>query len=167
MSDSLLLRLIEIINAEIRSFHRLLELLKAEQAAIVEDDIEGIEACVEQQQEVATQTQMLEAERLKIVEEISLDLNMEAENVSLNRLISVVEGDRGEELARMRGVLLELNDSIRQANENNAFLIRQSMRYSDRCLDILTGQPVGQNMYGQFGKMRKRNYGTTVLNRTV
>jgi flagellar biosynthesis/type III secretory pathway chaperone len=167
MNEILVIRLIEIINAEIRSFHRLLELLKAEQAAIVEDDIEGIESSVIAQHEVSAEAQMLEVERIQVVAELSQGLDVDADGVSLTRLILFLEKNQGEELAGMREVLVELNERIRQANENNAFLIRQSMRFTDRCLDILTGQPVGQQTYGKFGATRKSAYGRSVLNRTA
>ena len=167
MKDILVVRLIEIINAEIRSFNQLLELLQAEQVAIVDDDVEGIEASVAQQQEISGEAQMLEAERIQVAEEMSRCLGLEPESLSLSRLIRVLERNQGEELASMRGVLLDLNAKIRKANENNAFLIRQSMRYTDRCLDILTGQPVSQRTYGKFGRTRRSDYARSVLNRTA
>ena len=68
----------------------------------------------------------------------------------------------------MRQVLLDLNGKIRRTNENNAFLIRQSKRYTDRCLDILTGDPSDRGMYGKFGKNVKRTQNPkSVLNRTA
>ena len=167
MEDILVVRLIEIINAEIRSFNQLLELLQAEQVAIVDDDVEGIEASVAQQQELSGEAQMLEAERIQVTEEMSSCLGLEPESLSLNRLIQLLERNQGEELAGMRGVLLDLNAKIRKANENTAFLIRQSMRYTDRCLDILTGQPVSQRTYGKFGRTRRSDYARSVLNRTA
>ena len=167
MKDILVVRLIEIINAEIRSFNQLLELLQAEQGTIVDDDVEEIEASVAQQQEISGEAQMLEAERIQVAEEMSRCLGLEPESLSLSRLIRVLERNQGEELASMRGVLLDLNAKIRKANENNAFLIRQSMRYTDRCLDILTGQPVSQRTYGKFGRTRRSDYTRSVLNRTA
>ena len=166
MNDLLVVKLIETINAEIRLFHELLKLLRQEQAAIVEDDLEGIDASVAQQHEIAAAAQLLEAERIQVVEELSNWFNMEQGNRNLGRLIGVLESKRGEELAHMRQTLLDLNQKIRATNENNAFLVRQSMRYTERCLDILSGQPGGQNIYGQFGKVRKSNL-RSVLNRTA
>ena len=166
MNDLLVVKLIETINAEIRLFHELLKLLRQEQAAIVEDDLEGIDASVAQQHEIAAAAQLLEAERIQVVEELSNWLNMEQGNRNLGRLIGVLESERGKELAHMRQTLLDLNQKIRATNENNAFLVRQSMRYTERCLDILSGQPGEQNVYGQFGKARKSNL-RSVLNRTA
>ena len=166
MNDLLVVKLIETINAEIRLFHELLKLLKQEQAAIVEDDLESLDASVAQQHHIAAEAQLLEAERIHVVEELSNWLNMEQGNRTLSRLIGVLESEQSEELAHMRKTLLDLNEKIRATNENNAFLVRQSMRYTERCLDILSGQPAGQNVYGQFGKARKSNL-RSVLNRTA
>ena len=167
MSDSLVLKLIEIVNAEIRSFNHLLELLQQEQAAIVADDLEGIESSIAAQKEVAAEAQALEAGRIQVVEKVTRRLNMEPGNATLARLLEVLEKQQGEELARMRETLLELNEKIRATNENNAFLIRQSTRYTERCLEILAGNPGGQGMYGQFGKARRNGSSSSVLNRTV
>jgi len=167
MNDPLIIELIEIINAEIRIFNRLLTLLRKEQAAIVEDDLEGIEASVAAQQEAAQEAHALEVQRLQVVEELSTRLDMVPGNVSLTRLIEALESEQSEELARMRETLLELNQKIRTTSDNNAFLIRQSMRYTERCLDILTGQPVGRGMYGQFGRARRGSRQRSVLNQTA
>lgn len=167
MNEPLLVRLIEVVNAEIRLFHRLLDLLREEQRALVRDDLEAIHASLDAQQEVADEAKRLERERLHVVQEISQYLNMRPGNLTLARLVELLEGRRGEDLDQMRRTLLELNRKIRDTNANNAFLIRQSLRYTERCLDILTGQPGGRGMYGQFGKSRKNGSGRSVLNRTI
>jgi flagellar biosynthesis/type III secretory pathway chaperone len=167
MNDPLLNELIEIINAEIRAFHRLLELLEQEQRAIVADDLEGIEASVAEQQEVAVEAHRLEERRLRVVEELAGRLDLEPDNLSLGRLVEVVGGAHGEELARMRERMLELNRQIRATSDNNAFLIRQSLRYTERCLDILTGQDAAPGVYGKFGRTRRSSGDCSVLNQTA
>ncbi len=108
MNDVLVVKLIEIINAEIRSFHELLELMKQEQTAIIDDDLEGIEGSVAAQQEVAMEARMLEVERIQVVGELSNCFNMASGNMTLPRLLEVLESQQSEELARMRETLLEL-----------------------------------------------------------
>ena len=112
--------------------------------------------------------QRLEGERLRLVRMLSEQLEVDAEQADLQKLIAVIDSRHSEDLARMRQVLLDLNGKIRRTNENNAFLIRQSKRYTDRCLDILTGDPSDRGMYGKFGKTVKRTQTPkSVLNRTV
>ena len=43
MNEELISDLAHVINEEVRTFHSLLDVLRSEQRAIVEDDIEAIE----------------------------------------------------------------------------------------------------------------------------
>ena len=167
MNSSLVIRLIEVINEEVRVFHDLLEFLQSEQAAIVNEDVEGIEAAAAGKQTALQEAQHQESQRQKLVIELSEGLNVAPEKVDLSSLIEAVGGRHGAELSTMRDMLIELNQKIRAINENNAFLIRQSLRYTERSLDILTGHPGGRGMYGNLGKPKKRDGSASVLNRTV
>ena len=169
MSTALILKLGEVINGEVRIFNELLETLQHEQAALVADDLEAIETAATKKQVAVMAGRELEARRTVVVSELSGALNVSPQKADLACLIDALDGgEEGEELARMREVMLELNGKIRDTNENNAFLIRQSMRYTDRCLDILTGQSGQRRMYGKFGK-NKKGEGTprSVVNRTA
>jgi flagellar biosynthesis/type III secretory pathway chaperone len=168
MNEELISDLAHVINEEVRTFHSLLDVLRSEQRAIVEDDIEAIERCVIAQREVAVTAHELEGKRVRVVERIAEQSNMGTGNVSLGRLVEALEGPRAEELAQMREKLLELNGKIRSVSANNAFLIRQSLRYTERCLDIITGQSAAQRgVYGQFGKVRRDSSARSFLNQTA
>ena len=161
-------RLVEVINEEVRVFHELLDCLHCEQQAIVDDDIDAMTATTARKTEYVILAQRLEGERMRLVRMLSEQLEVDAEQADLQKLIAVIDSRHSEDLARMRQVLLDLNGKIRRTNENNAFLIRQSKRYTDRCLDILTGDPSDRGMYGKFGKTVKRTQNPkSVLNRTV
>ena len=168
MNEELINDLAHVINEEVRTFHSLLDVLRSEQRAIVEDDIEEIERCVEAQREVAVIAHELEGKRMRVVERIAEQSDMGDGNVSLGRLVQALEGPRAAELAQMREKLLELNGKIRAVSANNAFLIRQSLRYTERCLDIITGQSAAQRgVYGQFGKVRRDSSARSFLNHTA
>ena len=168
MNEELINDLAHVINEEVRTFHSLLDVLRSEQRAIVEDDIEEIERCVEAQREVAVVANELEGKRMRVVERIAEQSDMGDGNVSLGRLVQALEGPRAAELAQMREKLLELNGKIRAVSANNAFLIRQSLRYTERCLDIITGQSAAQRgVYGQFGKVRRDSSARSFLNQTA
>ena len=160
-------RLIEVINEEIRVFHELLDMLQQEQGAIVADDLPRIEALAAAKADLVTRAQRAEGERLRLVRRLSQALEVDPERADLQRLIEAVDNHHAERLTQMRGVLLDLNGKIRRTNENNGFLIRQSLRYTDRCIDILTGDPGDRGVYGKFGRSMKRTRGNSVVNRTV
>ncbi|MBT3346358.1 MAG: flagellar protein FlgN [Gemmatimonadetes bacterium] len=161
-------RLVEVINEEVRVFHELLDCLHCEQQAIVDDDIDAMTATTQRKTEYVVLAQRLEGERLRLVRLLSEQLEVAPEDANLQRLIDVIDSKHSEDLAQMRQMLLDLNGKIRKTNENNAFLIRQSRRYTDRCLNILTGDPSDRGMYGKFGKTVKRTQNPkSVLNRTA
>ena len=160
-------RLVEVINDEVRVFHELLDTLQQEQAAIVADDLPRIEQVSARKADGVARAQCLEGERLRLVRALSEAYEMDAARADLAKLIEIIDSRHAEELTRMRQVLLDLNGKIRRTNENNAFLIRQSLRYTARCIDLLTGDPGDRGVYGKFGKNMKRAGGNSVLNRTV
>jgi flagellar biosynthesis/type III secretory pathway chaperone len=165
MSDNLVKGLVEVVNDEIRLFNRLLDLLVTEQAALLDDDLEAIEGGLTEKRQVAEEATRLEIARRQAVAEVSCRLDMDPSDPSLGRIIAALDCGPGEELAGMRQTLLNLNQRIRQANESNAFLIRQSRRYTDRCLNILTGQADDRNRYGKSGRRRPAGAGQSLLNR--
>jgi len=168
VNEELLGSLTQVINEEVRVFNELLDILNDEQKAIVEDNIAGIEECVLSQQQVASKAHELEARRQTIVTELSENLSLESDQVNLGRLLEVLEGSRTTELARMREKLIDLNKKIRKVSANNSFLIRQSLRYTERCLDILTGQgPLQRGVYGQFGTVRRSAGDRSFVNHTA
>jgi flagellar biosynthesis/type III secretory pathway chaperone len=167
MNDPAVIELVDVINDEIRLFGDLLTQLQEEQRAIVENDVPVLEASVMAQQGTAREVHLLEARRSQVVQQLSERLHHTPEDVSLSRLIELLEGEGGEELARMRSALLVLSDKVRHVTASNAFLIRQSMRYTDRCLDILTGKSPAKGMYGQFGGARHGVSSRSLLNQTA
>ncbi|MCH2660186.1 flagellar protein FlgN, partial [bacterium] len=85
MNDALITELVEVINEEVRAFHKLLTSLREEQQVIVEDDLEGIEQIVLEQQQLAVYAHQLEARRIQLVDELATRLDLEPDNVSLGR----------------------------------------------------------------------------------
>ena len=66
----------------------------------------------------------------------------------------------------MRETLLGIHDRIQAANSQNALLIKQSMKYVDKTLHILTGDGPETGTYAQSGKVAKQN-NRAVLNRVI
>ena len=65
----------------------------------------------------------------------------------------------------MRETLIAMHEKIQTANRQNSLLIKQSMKYVDKSLRILTGDGPETGVYAQSGKVSKTS--RTVLNRVV
>jgi flagellar biosynthesis/type III secretory pathway chaperone len=79
-------------------------------------------------------------------------LQEDPKTLTLRRLIELADASFAERLSAQREELLNYQDRLRQTNRQNSVLIKQSMKYVDKSLLILTGgSPMG-NRYGKSGK---------------
>lgn len=159
--------LVAVINEEIAVLTQLLARLEDTQRAIVHSDAAAIEPNVVAQEQLAAAARQLEARRTQIVAQLSHRLADCPGDANLARLVQLLRDDGGAELGRMRATLVEIVGRIRQVSAHNGFLIRQSLRYTQRCLEILTGPAPDRGMYGQFGRARSGAAARSVLNRTA
>ena len=74
-------------------------------------------------------------------------------------------GIRVERPGEIRGALIDLQIKIQKVNRQNTLLIKQSMKYVDKSLQILAGDGPETGVYAQSGKVSKS--GRTVLNEVV
>jgi flagellar biosynthesis/type III secretory pathway chaperone len=163
--DSTMLQLVELVQKEVETFQALLDSMEIEQRALVTQDVPEIEKAIELQRDLAINAGALERARTKLVGEISRELGETASDLTLMRLISRIEGPHSQRLGEMRETLLSMHEKIQTANKQNSLLIKQSMKYVDKSLQILTGDGPATGVYAQTGKVSKS--GRTVLNQVV
>ena len=162
---TLSIKLIEIIQKEVLVFQQLLGQLEDEQKALVENNIERLQSSIEKQKAQSKEAERLEAGRIEIMEAISRQLNLSSEEVTFLKLMELIESVHANQLGAMRETLLELNRRIKRANEHNAFLIRQSMKYVQSSLNILTGAYGSKRLYERSGAIGGGPSDSAMLNR--
>ena len=163
--NSTMLQLVELVQKEVETFQALLESMESEQKALIAQDVAEIEKTVISQRELAVNAAALERARTKLVAELSQELGETASDFTLKRLIDRIEGEHSKHLGEMRETLIEMHEKIQHANKQNALLIKQSMKYVDKSLQILAGDGPETGVYAQSGKVSKS--GRTVLNEVV
>ena len=164
--DSTMLQLVEIVQKEVETFEALLDSMAQEQQALISQDVAGIEKAVINQRDLAENAGALERARTRLVTELSAELGETASDLTLKRLIDRIDGPQSQQLGEMRDTLIAMHDKIQAANRQNALLIKQSMKYVDKTLHILTGDGPETGIYAQSGKVSKSN-GRTLLNQVV
>lgn len=164
--DSTMRQLVEIVQKEVETFQALLDTMAREQQALVSQDVEAIEATVQAQRELAEQAGALERARTRIVNDLSHELGETGDDLTLKHLIERIQGPQSDRLSEMRETLIAIHERIQTANRHNALLIKQSMKYVDKSLQILTGEGPETGVYAQSGKVSKPN-ARGVLNRVV
>ena len=166
--DALIFELIEVIQLEVATFQRLLETLEREQQALIHHEVETLKAVVEVQERLMEEAAALEKARDRIVDRLSASLQEDRASLTLKRLVERVQGPHSERLREMRETLIALQEKIQKANRHNALLIKQSMKYVDKSMQILTGGSSCGGVYVQSGKVENPSPALqTMLNQVI
>lgn len=152
--DALIMQLVDVIRREVDAFQSLLESLEHERDALVHHEVHALAEASAAQQALTAASAQLEAERVRIVKRLSAVLREDADSLTLKRLIERVGGAHSDRLREMRETLMDLQQKIQKANRHNALLIKQSMKYVDKSLQILTGNgSASGGVYVQSGRL--------------
>ncbi|MCK5118785.1 MAG: flagellar protein FlgN [Candidatus Latescibacteria bacterium] len=146
--------LIEIIHKEMRLLHNLLELVNDEQQTLLRNDAEGLVGNLTRQEALLEKADQLEKQRLRVTEVLSRKLRVAPEELSMSRLMDLVEEAHSTELGKLQQTLVEAHQKIGETNRNNELLIRQSMGYIARTLDVVTASPPQETTYERSGYVR-------------
>ncbi len=151
--DALIVRLIEVTEKEIVTFQRLLEALEREQQALMHQNIDALATAAGEQQGLTEAAAELEKDRVEIVDRLAVALQEDRDALTLKRLVERIQGPYAEQLGEIRGALIDLQIKIQKANRQNTLLIKQSMKYVDKTLQILSGSGNSGGIYEQSGKV--------------
>jgi len=165
--EPLVTKFVEIMNQEVGCFTKLLDLLMGEQKSLIDNDIDSLQTVLQEQDNLLAQISGLEKKRLEVSTAISQKLKVEKGELTIGRLTRLVKGCQGVELEKLGNTLLELQRRIETANRNNKLLIKQSMRYVDRCLNILTGEAESSKTYAKTGRITRNRKEPRVMDREL
>ena len=153
--QSLVSKLIGIIHEEVRSLHKLLELVDEEQETLVQNDAEKLVDNVARQETLLGEAENLEKRRLQVTEQLSRKCMVAPGELTMSRLTDLVEEAHSAELKTLQHNLLDAHQKIEETNRNNELLIRQSMGYITRTLDVLTACPPQETTYERSGRVQE------------
>ena len=151
--DALIVRLIEVTQKEVVTFQRLLEALEREQQALMHQNTDALATAVREQQGLTEAAAGLEKDRVEIVDRLAVALQEDRDALTLKRLVERIQGPQAEQLGEIRGALIDLQIKIQKVNRQNTLLIKQSMKYVDKTLQILSGSGNSGGVYEQSGKV--------------
>lgn len=136
MEDKIL-RLIKLIGEEVLVFETFLQYLNRQQEALVNNDLEALQAVTLEQEALGEKTLQLESDRRALVAEISTGLDLESDDITLSELTKLVSGPQSNQLHSLQATLLDLHDQITTIKVRNDFLIRKSMEYINTTMSQL------------------------------
>lgn len=158
--------LIEIIGKEAALFESFLELLEKQQRMLVENNLDGLNEITAEQHERLTESQMLNSQRIEIVEQIKKDKNIDGD-LNITRLLTLIDRQQADRLEQLQNVILELNDKILETRNQNAILLNRSREYISKTMEMLARIHAPKSpTYGQSGESYKQN-STVAIDRRI
>ena len=148
-------QLIGIIGREAAVFESFLNLLEQQKRMLVANDLAGLQAITERQHEKLVESRSLNLRREQLVAQIK-EANGFDEDVTVSRLLSVLDEGRATQLRTLRETIQGLNAKITETRNTNAMLLNQSREFISRVMTMLSQIQAPDTGYGPAGATPNR-----------
>ncbi len=157
IDDTRVEELISLTQKEIFAYSNFLNQLLAQQCAIIDRDIIHLTDRTQRAEECSMLAKQLSEERKEIMLQVLAHTRPCKELATLEQVIPMVKRQYATRLKELREDLIEVLEEIKQTNRRTAFLLRESIRYVNRNLQII-GQELDQSdSYSTDGRVHKKN----------
>lgn len=143
-------RLITVISKEAAVFDTYLSLLEQQKEALVANDLDRLNAITARQREVIVQSRLLGMEREQLIERIRASHDIDGD-LTLSRLLELVDDTQATQLTRLQELILGLNDQITDVRNTNAMLLNQSRESIASMMAMLARIQHPDNTYSRAG----------------
>ncbi len=161
MDTNSIKKLIEILNKEAKVYEGILKLSKEKTDVIVNGKVTELEGITRVEQSMILQLGKLEEEREKLVDLISSQLEIKADDITISELEKMLPKEQAKELKDCQKKMTGIFNDLRNANDMNSKLIKNSLDYIDFSVNVLTNAGSSGDIYGKSGQSndsKKRNF---------
>lgn len=130
----------EHLDSEVKCHRRLLDLAEAKMRHIVAGDMQGFSELLKHEQEPLTTMMRLRQVRERILREVADTLGLARDNLRLTSIVERVTGQIRDELRARISELKTVCERLREVNDSNMVLIRQSLGFVRDILGVLVGE---------------------------
>ena len=152
--DTLLSELIAILNKEIELHKELLSFLHKDRELLVDLRAEEIFESNKKKETCTLKIKMLEESRSLLVDKLSQHYAISSQELTLSKIISLVKEPYHSVLDTARSILTALIKSIKEVNQGNALIVKDSLYYFNRSLDFLNYASSLSPTYVDNGKIK-------------
>lgn len=161
LDSHVITRLIDILDQEARLYDSILRLSKNKTNIIVEGKVAELEGMVKIEQSLILQMGKLESEREGIIESIAMNLSLEPSEITISELTNCLQKDQADKLKLCQQKMTEILNQLKNTNEINSKLIKNSLDYIDFSINIISAVDTGSNNYSNSGHVsnsKKRSF---------
>ncbi len=152
--EKLLDRLISVIGDEAVLFEKFLQLLERQQQALITNGTDELKAVTAQLQEVVSQSQRLEQQRVATVDEIREHGDSDTD-LNVSQICEMADSARSNQLQTFRDTILGLYGRIEETRMRNGLLIEQSLEQIQNTVEVIGRIPAQKETYHKHGGYSK------------
>lgn len=149
-SSPVLMQLRDHLESEVRCHKRLLELAEAKQRQIIAGDMRAFSELLQKEQEPLSIMTRLRQIRERILRDVADAFALGRDSLRLNQVIERCTGILKDELSTRVAELRTVCEKLREINDANLVLIRQSLSFVRDVLSTLVGD-TASNSYDRRG----------------
>lgn len=138
----------EILNEELQIYKELSQITYEKTQTIIDNDTEFLDKITRREEELILEITQWEKKREELLNSWGLD-----KNTPLNQIISNIPAEDKKELEEIKEELFKILKEIKERNELNNVLIRDSLEYIDFNINLLSNAKDP----GTYGKGNKNS----------
>ena len=140
--------LLDTLKSQTKSYDELLVLSREKRRVIIENDVDMLGKITQAENSIIGQTQKTESRRLEIMGDIATVLGQNVDDLTLNRLCELIEGqDEHGELLTLGKNLKSILDELKEENDRNTVLIQSSLDYIDFTVNLVRQSATASEPY--------------------
>ncbi len=163
IDDTWVEELISLTQKEINSYRMFLSQLKAQQNAIIDRDVLQITASSEHAEAFMNKAKQASLERCEKMQHVNAQIRPTKELQSLEQVIPIVKRQYAIRLNELRERLKSVLNEIKSSNQMTAFLLRQSINYVNKNLNLIYDAADQSQAYVSNGEAHRSNKYSTMV----
>jgi len=164
--NDLIEQLVELIREEEEVLGQFLDCLTLQKECIVTNKFDQFDETVLSQENLIRRIRELESGRIEVVGSIARRAGTEAD-LTITRLIELNLGESSEELRNLKKTLAGLIERIKKANKVNQYLIKRSLSFIQRNIDMFIDEGDATEMYLPNGSRQLRGPSRLLIDKAI
>jgi len=146
-----------LLSTQFKWYKVLLNLVKDEREAIVNDDVEELIIITEEQEDIISTIKSLEDARKSLISKLDLqpNINLSDDELSLSQIAEFADMPYSSKFMKLRRRMKELLIEIRKINERNLQIVERSMDTFNTTIELLLSELSPSLTYSKSGKLEE------------
>ncbi len=140
------------IMREVSSCRKLLDLSKAEQKFLMENDVESLSANTGEIREIVLKLKSNQKKRKELMSKIGVELDLQPEELSLINIGELIKPELSKRLQEAGKKLLEVGEKLYRSNHNTIYMVKFSLDLLQQQSKMWAELAAEEEVYGQGGE---------------